>query len=158
MILVAYFSVTGTTEILANKIKEVLNADIFKIEPSIPYTKEDLNWMNGKSRSSLEMKDLSSRPQIKNKVENIEKYTVLLIGFPIWWYKAPTIINTFLESYDLSGATIIPFAISGGSNMGKTNDFLAKSCKGANLKEGKVFNKFVSNEDLKEYFKSINLL
>lgn len=135
--LVAYFSATGTTKKAAEKVALVKGADLFEIVPEIPYTAADLDWTDKKSRSSLEMSDYSSRPSIKSKVADMDGYDVIYVGFPIWWYVAPTIINTFLESYDLTGKTIIPFATSGGSGMGKTNDYLAPSCKGATLKEGK---------------------
>lgn len=135
--LVAYFSATGTTAKVAEKVALVKGADLFEIVPEEPYTAEDLNWTDKNSRSSLEMSDPSSRPAVKNRVENMGEYGVIYVGFPIWWYVAPTIINTFLESYDLTGKTVIPFATSGGSGMGKTNEHLAPSCKGAVLKEGK---------------------
>ena len=108
--LIAYFSASGVTRKLAEKIEALTQADLYEITPKVPYTKADLNWMNSKSRSSLEMKDKTSRPEIEGRVENIEQYDVIYLGFPIWWYVAPTIINTFLESYNLTGKTIIPFA------------------------------------------------
>lgn len=149
--LVAYFSATGTTKALAEKLAKVAGADIFEIEPKIPYTDADLNWMDKNSRSSVEMKNLSSRPEIKNKLENIEEYNTIFVGFPIWWYVAPTIINTFLESYNLQGKKIVPFATSGGSNMGRTNMYLQGSCKGATLFEGKRFSSSASESELKEW-------
>lgn len=149
--LVAYFSATGTTKALAEKLAKVAGADIFEIEPKIPYTDADLNWMDKNSRSSVEMKNSSSRPEIKNKVENIESYNTIFVGFPIWWYVAPTIINTFLESYNLVGKTIVPFATSGGSGMGNTNKALEVSCKGAKLAVGKRFSSSASESQLKEW-------
>lgn len=146
--LVAYFSASGVTAKVAENLSEVIGADVFEIEPKIPYTKEDLNWQDQHSRSSLEMKDPASRPAIANTRDNMDEYDVVFVGFPIWWYVAPTIINTFLESYDLTGKTIIPFATSGSSGMGKTNDKLAPSCKGAKLLEGKRFQSNVSKEEL----------
>lgn len=147
--LVAYFSASGITAKLAKTLGEVIGADLFEIQPEIPYTDADLNWNNSKSRSSIEMKDKSFRPAIASHVENMEIYDRIFIGFPIWWYIAPTIINTFLEEYDLRGKKIIPFATSGGSGMGKTNQELKNSCKGAELKEGKRFNNNTKAEELK---------
>lgn len=137
--LVAYFSATGTTARLAETLAEAISADIFEIKPAVPYTKADLNWQNAVSRSSTEMKDPASRPAITAKRGNMAEYDTIFVGFPIWWYVAPTIINTFLESYDLTGKTIIPFATSGGSGIGKTNERLAPSCKGVTLLQGRVF-------------------
>lgn len=148
--LVAYFSATGVTKNLAEKLAKVIGADIFEIVPMKPYTDEDLDWTNKNSRSSVEMQNLQSRPEIKNKLDNMQDYDVVYVGFPIWWYVAPTIINTFLEQYDFSSKTIVPFATSGGSNMGKTNEMLAKSCNGK-LVEGKKYSVSVSSEELKSW-------
>ena len=141
-VLVAYFSASGVTAKLAKRLAEAIGADLHEIQPEVPYTNADLDWMNKKSRSSVEMNDKSFRPAVANKVENMEQYSVIFTAFPIWWYVAPTIINTFLESYDLKGKTIIPFATSGGSNMGKTNEKLAPSCPDAKLLHGKVFDSY----------------
>lgn len=111
--LVAYFSATGTTKRVAQKLAKAAGADLYEIEPAQPYTAADLDWTNKQSRSSVEMKDLKSRPAIANKVEDMKKYEIIYVGFPIWWYTAPTIINTFIESYDLKGKTVIPFATWG---------------------------------------------
>ena len=119
-VLVAYFSATSITAKTAKILAQELNADLHEIIPAVPYTADDLNWTNKNSRSSIEMSDLSSRPEIANKVENMDDYDVIFVGFPIWWYVAPTIINTFLESYNLSEKTIILFATSGGSGFGRT--------------------------------------
>lgn len=146
--LVAYFSATGTTARLAETLAEAIGADIFEIEPEVPYTQADLNWQDSASRSSIEMKNPSSRPAVTSRRDNMADYDTLYVGFPIWWYIAPTIINTFLESYDLSGKTIIPFATSGGSSMGKTNEALASSCKGATLLQGRVFRSNAHNAEL----------
>jgi len=135
-ILVAYFSASGVTKKLAERLAKVKGADLFEIQPEKKYTAEDLDWTDKNSRSSLEMKDKSSRPAIKNRVENMDGYDKIFVGFPIWWYVAPTIINTFLESYDFSGKIVIPFATSGGSGMGRTVEELAPSCKGAKLLKG----------------------
>lgn len=146
--LVAYFSASGVTAGVAEKLSETIGADLFAIEPEIPYTKADLDWMDKKSRSTLEMNDPSSRPAIARKCDNMDEYDTVYVGFPIWWYVAPTIINTFLESYDMTGKTIIPFATSGGSGMGKTNEKLLPSCKGARLLEGRVFKSNVNTAEL----------
>ena len=115
--LVAYFSATGTTAKVAETLADAIGADIYEIEPEIPYTEADLNWRDANSRSSVEMNDPHSRPAIAGKRDNMSDYDAIFVGFPIWWYVAPTIINTFLESYDTAGKTIIPFATSGGSGM-----------------------------------------
>lgn len=139
-ILVAYFSASGTTKNTAIRLASAAGADLFEIKPAVAYTPSDLDWTNKKSRSSVEMNDPNSRPEIAETVSNMEEYDTVFIGFPIWWYVAPTIINTFLESYDFSGKTLIPFATSGGSGMGKTVDVLKRLCKNANWKPGKVLN------------------
>ena len=131
--LVAYFSASGVTAKLAKRLADAVDADIFEIKPEKPYTTADLDWTNKKSRSSVEMSDKSFRPAVAEKLDNIADYDTIYVGFPIWWYVAPTIINTFLEQYDLTGKTIIPFATSGSSRMGKTNSELAPSCKGCLL-------------------------
>lgn len=153
-ILVAYFSASGVTAKAAWKLAEVSGADLYEIKPEIPYTRADLDWMDKKSRSSIEMNDPSSRPGIADRLPDMGKYDVIFVGFPIWWYVAPTIINTFLESYDFSGKTIIPFATSGGSGMGKTNDGLEKSCPGAKLMAGKLLNG-VSSAEMKAWAESV---
>ena len=149
--LVAYFSASGVTAGVAEKLAEVIGADLHEIKPAVPYTKADLDWMNKQSRSSVEMSDLSSRPEISGKVDNMDEYDVIFVGFPIWWYVAPTIINTFLESYNLTGKTIILFATSGGSGFGKTAEKLADSCKGAELITGKLINGRLDKNDLAEW-------
>ena len=138
--LVAYFSASGVTKKAAEMLAKVTNSDLFEIKPSVPYTKADLDWTNKQSRSSVEMQDKRSRPEIAEKLADADKYDTIFLGFPIWWYVAPTIINTFVESCNLSGKTIIPFATSGGSGMGKTVDELKPSCPNANWKSGKVIN------------------
>ena len=146
--LVAYFFASGVTAKLAETLSESIGADLYAIEPEVPYTKADLNWMNQNSRSSVEMKDPASRPAIAGKRDNMDDYDTIFVGFPIWWYVAPTIINTFLESYDFTGKTIIPFATSGGSGMGKTNEKLQPSCPGAKLMEGRVWKKNAKADEL----------
>ena len=154
-ILVAYFSASGVTEKAAKKLAEAAGADLFEIRPAVPYTSADLDWMDKKSRSSVEMNNPASRPAIEGKIEDMEQYDVVFVGFPIWWYVAPTIINTFLESYDFSGKTIVPFATSGGSGMGKTNEKLAPSCPGATLLKGKMLNGPLTQEALKAWSQSV---
>lgn len=146
--LVAYFSASGVTAKVAETLSVAIGADLFEIEPKVPYTKADLNWMDKKSRSSIEMNDPASRPAIAGKRDNMDDYATVFVGFPIWWYVAPTIINTFLESYDLTGKTIIPFATSGGSGMGRTNEKLQPSSPNAKLMEGKVFKKSTGKTEL----------
>ena len=146
--LVAYFSASGVTAKVAETLAEAIGADIFEIEPKVPYTEADLNWMDKKARSTIEMSDPASRPEIAAKRDNMKDYDTIFVGFPIWWYVAPTIINTFLESYDLTGKTIIPFATSGGSDIGKTNERFTPSCKGAKLLNGKVFKHNVGHKEL----------
>ena len=155
--LVAYFSATGTTAKVAETLADAIGADIYEIEPEIPYTEADLNWRDANSRSSVEMNDPHSRPAIAGKRDNMSDYDVIFVGFPIWWYVAPTIINTFLESYDTAGKTIIPFATSGGSGMGKTNEKLLPSCTGAKLVEGRVFKSFVSNDEMNQWVSGLAL-
>ena len=136
--LVAYFSASGNTASLAKKLAEAAGADLYEIRPAVPYTSEDLNWQNKQSRSSVEMSDHSSRPEIADKNADIAAYDTIYVGFPVWWYIAPTIINSFLESYDFSGKKIILFATSGGSGFGKAVDNLKPSAPDAEIIEGKV--------------------
>lgn len=154
-VLVAYFSASGVTAKVAEKLAEAVGADIFSIEPAVLYTKADLDWTDKQSRSSIEMNDPSSRPAVKELRDNMNDYDTLFVGFPIWWYVAPTIINTFLESYDLTGKTIIPFATSGGSDMGRTNEKLLPSCKGAKLLGGRRFSSKVSIDELSTWAGSL---
>lgn len=145
--LIAYFSASGVTKKQAEKLAKITGADLFEIKPAVPYTDADLNWMDKNSRSSIEMNDKDFRPEIAEKLTNMDEYDTVLVGFPIWWYIAPTIINTFLESYDFAGKTIIPFATSGGSGMGKTVDVLKPLCsENVKWKEGKVLNKMSDSE------------
>ena len=137
--LVAYFSASGVTAKLAERLAEAIGADLHEIQPEIPYTDADLDWMNKKSRSSVEMSNPDSRPEIGNKIPDMGQYDTVFVGFPIWWYVAPTIINTFLESYDFTGKKIATFATSGGSGMGKTDSILKKCAPNADWKEGKRF-------------------
>ena len=149
--LVAYFSASGVTGKVAKTLAIAINADLFQIEPVTPYTDADLNWNDPQSRSSVEMLDKTFRPQVKNKVEKMEDYDTIFVGFPIWWYVAPTIINTFLEQYDLTGKKVIPFATSGSSGMGNTNAELRCSCSGAVLCEGRRFASSIGADALKAW-------
>lgn len=152
--LVAYFSASGVTANAAKMVAEAAKAYLFEIKPAVPYTKDDLNWMNKQSRSSVEMNDKNSRPEIAEKCENMSDYDTIYLGFPIWWYVAPTIINTFLESYDFSGKTIILFATSGGSGFGRTVDNLKNSVSdSAVIKEGKILNGIHSVSDIESWVK-----
>ena len=149
--LVAYFSASGMTEKVAKQLAEAVQADIYEIRPKVPYTDADLDWQDKNSRSSVEMNDRNSRPALMDCDADIASYDVIFLGFPIWWYVAPTIINTFLESYNFSGKIIVPFATSGGSCMGRTNERLAPSCPGADLEKGKMLNGFLSQAELKAW-------
>lgn len=148
--LVAYFSASGVTAKTAKTLSEAAGADLYEIKPAVPYTKDDLNWMDKQARSTVEMNDLSFRPAIADHDAGVENYDVIFLGFPIWWYIAPTIINTFLESYDFSGKTIVLFATSGGSGFGKTVDGLRGSVAADTvIKEGKLLNGRQTPESLK---------
>ena len=155
--LVAYFSASGVTAKVAENLSEAIGADLFEIAPAVLYTKADLDWTDKNSRSTIEMNDPASRPVIAGKRDNMDEYDPIFVGFPIWWYVAPTIINTFLESYDLTGKTVIPFATSGGSGMGKTNEKLQPSCPNAKLLEGKRFDANVSKAELAAWVDSLKL-
>lgn len=146
--LVAYFSASGVTAKMAELLSESIGADLHEITPKVRYTDADLDWRDKTSRSSIEMSNPASRPEIERIRDNMQDYDTIYLGFPIWWYIAPTIINTFLESYDLTGKTIVPFATSGGSGMGKTNELLLPSCPGAILAEGCVFKADISKQEL----------
>mgnify|MGYP002792046987 CR=1 FL=1 len=140
-ILIAYFSASGVTARTAKEMAKAAGADLYEICPAEPYTAADLNWMDQKSRSTLEMNDPACRPAIAAPAADLDQYDTVYVGFPIWWYVAPTIINTFLESYDFSGKTVIPFATSGGSGMGKTEAVLHALCPDSvNWKSGKMLN------------------
>ena len=139
--LVAYFSASGVTAKVSDILADAVGADIYEIRPEVPYTKADLNWMDKKSRSTIEMNDRTSRPAIADKNAKVEQYDTIFLGFPIWWYRAPSIINTFLESYDFTGKRIILFATSGGSKFGKTVEELKVSVSAScEIIEGKLLN------------------
>ncbi len=138
--LVAYFSASGVTARVAREIADAVGGDLYEIRPSQPYTAADLNWMDKKSRSTLEMNDLSCRPAIAEPVQNMEQYDTVMVGFPIWWYVEPRIVDTFLESYDFSGKTLIPFATSGGSGIGRAEKSLQDHCPKAVWRKGQLLN------------------
>ena len=149
--LVAYFSASGTTAKVAKKMAEAIDADLFEIKPETPYTGADLNWQNKNSRSSVEMNDRSSRPAVAVKVADMPQYDVVFVGFPVWWYREPSIIDTFMESYDFAGKTVIPFATSGGSGLGDSAANMQKLAKGAKVVNGKRFSGSASAEELKAW-------
>ena len=154
--LVVYFSASGITKAVAENLAKAVSADIYQINPAIPYTKADLNWMDKNSRSSIEMKDWQSKPEIIDNNAHIENYDTIFLGFPIWWYIAPTIVNTFLEKYDFSNKKIILFGTSGGSNFGQTIKNIKSSISDlAIVIEGKIFNNNPSIEELKNWVDSL---
>ena len=149
--LVAYFSASGITARVAKNLASSAGADLYEIKPSVSYTKADLDWTNKQSRSSVEMRDKNSRPALADTGANIAAYDSIFIGFPIWWYIAPTIINTFLEAYDFSGKKIILFATSGGSGFGKAVDSLQPSAPNAKIIAGEIFNGSPNEKKLKAF-------
>ena len=156
-VLVAYFSASGVTGSVAKKLAEATGADMYEIRPAVKYTSADLNWNNSNSRSSVEMKDKSSRPELADKSAEISGHDVIFLGFPIWWYVAPTIINTFLEAYDFSGKKIILFATSGGSGFGRAVEGLKPSAPNAEIREGKLFRSSVSVNELKKWAEGLGI-
>ncbi len=155
-ILTAYFSASGVTAKAAKALASAAGADLYEIKPAVPYTQADLNWNDKKSRSSVEMSDASSRPAITGQVDGMESYDLVFLGFPIWWYVAPTIINTFLETYDFSGKTIILFATSGGSGFGRTAERLKSSVSAtAVIKEGRLLNGRLDEQEIKTWIDTL---
>lgn len=152
--LVAYFSASGVTKRTAEMVAEAAGADLYEITPVTAYTRADLDWMNKKSRSSVEMSNKSIRPEITEEDARIQDYDEIILGFPIWWYVAPTIINTFLEKYDFSGKKIVLFATSGGSGFGNTVKELKPSAPGAEFVEGKILNN-MNKQDIENWVKSL---
>ena len=152
--LVAYFSASGVTKGVAEQLAQTIGADLHEITPEQPYTAADLDWHNKQSRSSVEMADSTSRPAITAKLQNIEQYDTIYVGFPIWWYTAPTIINTFMESYDFSGKTLIPFATSGGSSITKACDDLKRTYPNVNWLPGRLLNNATADQ-LKQWTDSL---
>ena len=152
--LVAYFSASGTTRKIAEMIAEAGDFSLYEITPKELYTSDDLNWMNKKSRSSMEMSNKKIRPEITDTDAHIKDYDTILLGFPIWWYVAPTIVNTFLEKYDFSGKKIVLFATSGGSGFGNTVKELKPSAPGAEIVEGKLLNR-ANKQEIEKWVKSL---
>ena len=149
--LVAYFSASGVTAKVARKLASAAGADLYEIEPEVRYTRADLNYMNSKSRSSVEMNDPACRPAIAGKVENMADYDTVFVGFPVWWYREPSIIDTFMEAYDFAGKTIVPFCTSGGSGLGPAGDNMVALAPGAKLGEGRRFSALVSEKELRDW-------
>ena len=155
--LVAYFSCGGDTGAVAKQLARAAQADIFQIKPKVPYTDADLDWRDKNSRTSVEMRTLE-RPEIAERVENMDEYSTVFVGFPIWWYMAPTIINGFLASYDFSGKTVVPFATSGGSELGKAAAVLKPLCSAeTQWKDGKLINGDATIDDLRDWLKELGL-
>ena len=152
--LVAYFSASGITRKIAEMIAETGDFSLYEITPKELYTSDDLNWMNKKSRSSVEMSDKKIRPEITDTDAHIKEYDTIILGFPIWWYVAPTIVNTFLEKYDFSGKKIVLFATSGGSGFGNTVKELKPSAPGAEIVEGKLLNR-ANKQEIEKWVKSL---
>ena len=150
-VLVTYFSASGVTKKMAEKLAGAVGADIFEIKPEVPYTDADLNWQNSKSRSTVEMKDRNSRPAIAEKLENMNQYDVVFVGFPVWWYREPSIIDTFIEQYDFAGKTVVPFATSGGSSVGDSGKNMQELAPAAKVVAGKRFPNSVSVDELKKW-------
>ena len=152
--LVAFFSASGTTKKVAQMIADAGNYDLYEITPKVAYTKADLNWMDKKSRSSVEMNDKKFRPEIEDKDANIAEYDEIILGFPIWWYVAPTIVNTFLEKFDFSGKKVVLFATSGGSGFGNTVKELQPSAPNSEIVEGKLLNR-ANKQEIENWVKEL---
>ena len=149
--LVTYFSASGVTAKLAKRLADGIGADLHEIKPETPYTSADLDWRNKSSRSSVEMDDRSSRPPIADMVQDMSQYDVVFVGFPVWWYREPSIIDTFMESYDFSGMTVVPFATSGSSGIGDSGKNMQALAPGAKVETGKRFNAGESEDALKQW-------
>lgn len=156
-VLVAYFSATGTTAKAAKALANAVGGDLYEIKPAVPYTNADLNWMDKGSRSSVEMKDAHSRPALADTDAPVAGHDVIFLGFPVWWYVAPTILNTFLEAYDFTRKTIVLFATSGGSGLGKSAAGLRPSAPGAKIVDGKLLNGRLSEAELKAWVEGLKL-
>ena len=155
--LIAYFSATGTTARAAKALARAVGGDLYEICPAVPYTSADLEWMDKNSRSSVEMKDKRSRPALRDTDAPVEGHDVIFLGFPVWWYVAPTILNTFLEAYDFSGKTIVLFATSGGSGLGKSAAGLRPSAPGATIVDGRMLNGQLDEKELKAWAEGLKL-
>ena len=150
-ILVAYFSASGVTKKVAENLSKVIDATLFEIVPKQPYTSQDLDWTNASSRSSIEMKDKNCRPEISSKIDDFENYDVIFVGYPIWWYREPSIIDTFMEQYNFDNKIVVPFATSGGSGMGDSAKNLQELAKTAKMQNGKRWKANVSSDELKSW-------
>ena len=148
--LIAYFSASGVTKKVAENMAKATGADLFEIEPAVKYTRADLNWMDRKSRSTLEMQDRSCRPAMAGTVD-VSPYEVILVGFPVWWYREPSIVDAFMESADFTGKTVVPFCTSGGSGLGDSAENMQALAKGAKVVNGKRFSASASAEELKNW-------
>ena len=155
--LVAYFSATGTTAKAAKVLANAVGGELYEIKPAVPYTSADLNWMDKNSRSSVEMKDAHSRPALADTDAPVAGHDVIFLGFPVWWYVAPTILNTFLEAYDFTGKTIVLFATSGGSGLGKSAAGLRSSAPGAKIMDGRMLNGSLNAAELKSWAEGLKL-
>lgn len=155
--LFAYFSATGTTAKAAKALAKAVGGDLYEIKPAVPYTSADLDWTNKSSRSSLEMKDANSRPALADTNAPVAGHDVIFLGFPVWWYVAPTILNTFLEAYDFRGKTIVLFATSGSSGLGKSAAGLRPSAPGAKIVDGRMLNGSLNEAELKSWAEGLNL-
>lgn len=147
--LVAYFSASGTTERVAERLAQAIGADLFEIEPEQPYTAADVDWRNASSRSSIEMNDRSCRPAIASHVADMDSYDVVFVGFPIWWYREPSIVDTFMEAYDFAGKLVVPFATSGGSGIGDSGANMAALAPGAKIERGDRLASSITAADLR---------
>lgn len=155
--LVAYFSATGTTAKAAKALANAVGGALYEIKPAVPYTSADLNWMDKSSRSSVEMKDAHSRPALADTGAPVSGHDVIFLGFPVWWYVAPTILNTFLDAYDFTGKTIVLFATSGGSGLGKSADGLRPSAPGAKIMDGRMLNGHLNEAELSAWAEGLKL-
>ena len=155
--LVAYFSATGTTAKAAKALANAVGGELYEIKPAVPYTSADLNWMDKNSRSSVEMKDAHSRPALADTDAPVAGHDVIFLGFPVWWYVAPTILNTFLEAYDFTGKTIVLFATSGGSGLGTSAAGLRVSAPGAKIVDGRMLNGRLNEAELTAWAEGLNL-
>lgn len=155
--LVAYFSATGTTAKAAKVLANAVGGELYEIKPAVPYTSVDLNWMDKNSRSSVEMKDAHSRPALADTDAPVAGHDVIFLGFPVWWYVAPTILNTFLEAYDFTGKTIVLFATSGGSGLGKAASGLRVSAPGAKIMDGRMLNGHLNEAELRTWAEGLKL-
>ncbi len=155
--LVAYFSATGNTEKVAKTLAAAVDAPLYQIHPAVPYTRKDLNWMNKKSRSTLEMQDRDCRPELAAQDAPVSDADVIFLGFPIWWYREPSIIDSFLDAYDFEGKTVVPFLTSGGSDLGEGQGRIEMFAAGAKVLRGKRFSARASGSELKSWVSGLHL-